>query len=232
MKLTAEDYRRNYAQMSDDEFLAIDRDELVDLARRCYDAELARRQLSAPPVTEETLPSLESTATSDHAADDSLPVVAPPMPHDEEAIQLAIVDSMDAARYALRTLHRANVPAYLTESPRVEGSYADACLGIMVAESCADSARELLAGQLSWSNQQLVRKWLERDWTPDGLDLNDFEVRVEEHFGEENKVAARITVSGVDPQTDGPVKLSGIAIVHLDDGNIGDRWIHLDEAES
>ena len=45
--------------------------------------------------------------------------------------------------------------------------------------------------------------------------------------GPEYKVAARLTMSGVDPHTRQQVKRSGIAIVHLDDGRIGQHWVRL-----
>lgn len=50
MKLTADDYRRHYSELSDEEFLAVDRDELVEMARRCYDSEMTKRQLAPPEV--------------------------------------------------------------------------------------------------------------------------------------------------------------------------------------
>ena len=47
MKLSAEDLRRQYADLSDDALLEVDRQDLVELARTCYDEELARRNLKA-----------------------------------------------------------------------------------------------------------------------------------------------------------------------------------------
>jgi hypothetical protein len=231
MKLTAEDYRRNYAQMSDEEFLAINRDDLVELARRSYDAELARRQLTAPPVDEEPPPAEEEHPHPVHEDYSDIPPEPPPFPPHEETVQLAVIVTGNDARYALRTLHRANVPAFLTETPAITGNYAEHCLGLLVPASCAEAARDLLAGQLGWNNRALVRQWFEKDWTPDDVELNDLEVTVDEYFGEENKVAARITVTGFDPRSKKRVKLCGIAIVHLEDSKIGEHWIHLKDAE-
>jgi hypothetical protein len=45
MNVDEEDFRKRYAELSDDGLLSIDREELVDAARRCYDEELARRGL-------------------------------------------------------------------------------------------------------------------------------------------------------------------------------------------
>ena len=47
MKVTAEDLARHYGAMSDGELLSIDREELHDLARACYEQELARRSLES-----------------------------------------------------------------------------------------------------------------------------------------------------------------------------------------
>ena len=48
MKVSAEDFRRQYAGLSDEALLDVDRRDLVEVARTCYDEELARRQLKAP----------------------------------------------------------------------------------------------------------------------------------------------------------------------------------------
>ena len=47
MKISVEDFRRQYAAFSDEALLDVDRRDLVELARTCYDEELARRQLKA-----------------------------------------------------------------------------------------------------------------------------------------------------------------------------------------
>jgi hypothetical protein len=218
MKLTAEDYRQSYRVLSDEEFLAIDRDDLVEVARHCYDAELKRRQLE-PPFTDD-----------DEAAEEDTPpaVAAPELPKGESLVQVALISQERTAREVLKMLQEASLPATITDHPKATGSYAEACFGLMTAASCASEVRDLIAGHLTWNNQELVRRWFERDWVPDDIDLDDFSVTVDEHFGEENKVAARITASGVDPETKKGVTFSGIAIVHLNDGEIGRHWIRLD----
>jgi len=50
MKLSAGDFQRIYAEMSDEELLDIDRRELVEVARACYDEEVARRGLKSSGV--------------------------------------------------------------------------------------------------------------------------------------------------------------------------------------
>ena len=44
MQPNIEDLRRHYASLSDEAFRAIDRTELVEIARECYDQELAQRE--------------------------------------------------------------------------------------------------------------------------------------------------------------------------------------------
>jgi hypothetical protein len=49
MKVSVEDFRRQYAGLSDEALLDVDRQDLVEMARACYDEELARRRLKAAP---------------------------------------------------------------------------------------------------------------------------------------------------------------------------------------
>ena len=44
MQIDPEDFRKHYASLSDQALLEWDRNELVEVAQRCYDAELARRR--------------------------------------------------------------------------------------------------------------------------------------------------------------------------------------------
>jgi hypothetical protein len=44
MKLNIEDLRQHYTSLSDEALRAIDRNELVEIARQCYDQELAQRE--------------------------------------------------------------------------------------------------------------------------------------------------------------------------------------------
>ena len=43
MTASEDDFRRQYAGLNDDAFLSINREELIETARRCYDDELRRR---------------------------------------------------------------------------------------------------------------------------------------------------------------------------------------------
>ena len=59
MQIDASELRRHYAQLSDQEFLAIGRADLTGAAQLVYDAELARRNLTLEPVAD-TPPVFES----------------------------------------------------------------------------------------------------------------------------------------------------------------------------
>jgi hypothetical protein len=216
MKLTAEDYQRNYRALSDDEFLAIDPDDLVDVARRCYDAELKHRKLEPP---------------GDGADEDSEAGTVremPRIPTDEEFVRAALFTSTERAMYAQRILMDADISCELDHNPTLPGIYAQGSIGLMVPASCVEIARELLAQNLTGDNQLLVQRWLEKEWTPDDVDLKDFIVNIDDMFGDAGKVAARLTVQGIDPHTGKDVKSEGVAIVHVADGHITEHWVKLD----
>jgi len=60
MEIDREDLRRHYASLSDEELLALDRDELTEVAQKCYDREMERRDLTS---------SLAEEAAADHWRD-------------------------------------------------------------------------------------------------------------------------------------------------------------------
>jgi hypothetical protein len=60
MDVSLDDFRKHFELLSDAALLETNRDELVEAAQQCYDAEIARRGLSAPepePEEPEILPS-------------------------------------------------------------------------------------------------------------------------------------------------------------------------------
>ena len=215
MKFTTDDYRRQYRDFLDEELLAIRREDLAEAAQKAYDEEIAHRQLAPVAVKPEPEPDFD------------IPPEAPEIPANEPMVQVAVLMTTSATKYALETLWKASIPAMLTEEPKNAGRYAKDAFGLLVPESSAEGARSILDGYLTWNNQILVRTWLEKDWEPDDMDLSDFDVTVDDQFGEDYKVAVRLTVTGVDPHTRRQVKRSGIGIVHVADGSIGEHWIRL-----
>jgi PhnB protein len=121
MKVSAEDFRRQYAGLADEALLEVDRKDLVELARTCYDEELARRQLKVP---------LPPTAA-----------VRAPVPHDD-AEELAVVEtyeSQEEAKLARELLRTAGIRAQLGAGG----------LALLVPVSTREDAREILDAQVS-----------------------------------------------------------------------------------
>jgi PhnB protein len=121
MKVSAEDFRRQYAGLSDEALLDIDRRELVDLARQCYDQELARRNL-------------KGTAPAPAA-------VHAPQAHEEPG-DLAVVrtyQNAEEAKLAREMLRGAGIRAHL----------ATGGLALLVPASTLEEAHELLDAQIS-----------------------------------------------------------------------------------
>ena len=127
MKVSIEDIRRQYAELSDEGLLEIDREDLMDQARECYDDEVARRHLTP--------------ATPHHAA-----------PLDRE--ELAVVDtfgSLQNAEAVKGLLKSEGIRAYVgSEFPAEDGRTLTKAFGampVLVPVSELESAREILEAQ-------------------------------------------------------------------------------------
>ena len=127
MKLDIDGIRRQYAELSDEALLEIEPADLVEAARRCYEEEVARRQLKRSAV--------------EHAA-----------PLDEEELTVAgTYNSMDTARTARDALRKAGIRAYLAnEFPEDEAGTLRKAFGdmpLLVPVSMLDAAREMIDAQ-------------------------------------------------------------------------------------
>jgi hypothetical protein len=119
---TLDDFRQRYESLSDEALLEESRDELVELARQCLNAELARRNLT-PPVAE-------------------VPPVENPEP-DEELVPVATFASLDEAEAAWGLLDSAGIPCSL---PKHHSGYNFKGGGpLLVPVGMLDQAREMLA---------------------------------------------------------------------------------------
>jgi pimeloyl-ACP methyl ester carboxylesterase len=118
VKITAEDLRRHYASLPDAELLALNRDDLTDFARPCYDREMARRGLKQTP----------SRASG----------------QDDEPVLAATFGHVNAASLARSALQAAGIPCYL-ENEYTAIYSAGAELRLMVAAGDLDRAHALLA---------------------------------------------------------------------------------------
>ena len=121
MKVSVEDFQRQYAGLSDEALLDVDRQELVQLARTCYDEELVRRQLKA------TAPApVEAHAPEPHG-------------ETEEFAVAETYESVEEAKLARELLRGAGIRAQLGAGG----------LALLVPVSTREDAREVLNAQLS-----------------------------------------------------------------------------------
>ena len=127
MQVDLDDFRRRYAELSDEALLELDRDELVDLARDCYDAELARRGLhrssSSPPATE----------VQDHG----------------ELVEAAIFSSSSEADLARALLESAAIPCYLENEFAGKTLRVSDGFRLFVPATLLENAREILNSPVS-----------------------------------------------------------------------------------
>jgi putative signal transducing protein len=127
LQVDLDDFRRRYAELSDEALLDLERDDLVDLARDCYDAELARRGLrrtsSAPPATE----------AQDHG----------------ELVEVAIFSSSSEADLARALLESAAIPCYLENEFAGKTLRVSDGFRLFVPATLMENAREILNSPVS-----------------------------------------------------------------------------------
>lgn len=149
MKFTADDYRRGYAAMDDLELLSLRRDELSDIARQCYDVEIARRGIDAPPP-EVSIPHADQVEESE-----ALP--AEPEPgtgedaderEEEELAPAGIFRKRGDAHAARERLQSAFIPTFL-ENDGLAGEWtprsASGSFRLLVPASYLAQARDILS---------------------------------------------------------------------------------------
>jgi PhnB protein len=119
VKVSAEDFRRQYAGLTDEALLDVDRNDLVDAARNCYDEELARRRLKvAAPAPSR-----------------------PPEPHGE-AEEFAVAKTYE-------THEEATLARELLRAAGIRAQLGSGGLVVLVPASTLEDARELLEAQVS-----------------------------------------------------------------------------------
>jgi hypothetical protein len=104
VKVDADDFRRVYESLNDEALLAVNRDELVEVAQQCYDVEVAKRGL---------------TASADAAAG---PALASAEAASEELVEVATFTDADDARLARDLLASAEIPSYLATDAKLPGN--------------------------------------------------------------------------------------------------------------
>jgi hypothetical protein len=131
VQIDPEDFKRHYAMLADAALLEIDRDQLVDVARACYDAELVERNL-APEEPQPDAPALPNAAPQ---ADDDLQLVGTFL-------------SMEEANFARGLLQSAEIPCSL-ENEFSAGYSGPGALRLLVPASAYDQACEILEMEIS-----------------------------------------------------------------------------------
>ncbi|HYL77726.1 MAG TPA: hypothetical protein VEU96_26160 [Bryobacteraceae bacterium] len=125
MEINPDDFRRLYQSLSDSALQALNRDELVDVARECYDSELASRGLK--PV---------------HAASE---IEQGEKPADTQGmVEVANFPSFQAASLARAMLTSADIPVVFENESFVTGG-----VRLMVPPELLDEAREVLDNPIS-----------------------------------------------------------------------------------
>jgi hypothetical protein len=133
MDATINDFRRHYQSLSDEGLLAVKREDLVELARQCYDVEVARRGLKAP-----------ATAAEDAARDKEQP---------QELVAVATFLWAAEAKVAEALLRSESIPCSLRDENILRlnwgATVAFGGLRLMVPAEFAEQAREILGAQVS-----------------------------------------------------------------------------------
>ncbi len=147
MKFTADDYRQSYSGMSDLELLSLRRDELSDIARPCYDVEMAKRgidaaeeapDLAADEVAEAGEPTLARLAVDGEAE----------QREEEELAPAGIFKQRGEAQAARARLQSAFIPTFLEDDSLAQewtGANPAGSFRLLVPTSYLDKAREVLA---------------------------------------------------------------------------------------
>jgi PhnB protein len=136
MKVSVEAVRRQYADLSDEALLDVDRQDLVDLARKCYDEELARRGLKAG-APGRAAATRHEPEPEEEPAEPLAP--GPPDDDDEELVVAETYDSPEAARLARELLRTSGIRAVLG----AEG------LEVQVPASTQETAQAVLISELT-----------------------------------------------------------------------------------
>jgi hypothetical protein len=140
MKFSADDFKHLYAEMPDEELRSLVRDELTDLARQCYDAELARRGLSAAPPRRTIRPAKPVAEPAEIAPEsEEVSETVVEQEEEEDLAAAAIFTSREQTKAARALLQSAAIPAFLEDDSTAGGGFR-----LLVAASYVDRAREVL----------------------------------------------------------------------------------------
>jgi hypothetical protein len=130
LQVDLDDFRRRYAELSDEALLELDRDELVDLARDCYDAELSRRGLRRNSASATEVPNQGELVEG-------------------ELAEVAIFSSSSEADLARALLESAAIPCYLENEFAGKTLRVSDGFRLFVPATLLENAREILDAPVS-----------------------------------------------------------------------------------
>jgi Putative prokaryotic signal transducing protein len=129
MEVSLDDFRRHFELLSDAALLETNREELIDVARECFDEEVERRGLN-------------STA-GEEAAAETVPQPANPS---EELVVIATFNIPEDANLARGLLRSAEIPFHLENEYVALGGFQ---LRLLVPAAFEEEAREVLEAEIS-----------------------------------------------------------------------------------
>jgi len=218
-----EEFQRKFRELRDEALLEIDRDELIESARQCYDQELASRSLAPAQPARPAEP-----------AGPSGPV--------DELVQVGTFGLKQDSDLAQSILESAGIPSFRPDAHMADiAPYLIGSCGLgklLVPASYAEQARQLLEPMAAEANKNILRDWFEHVWNGRREDaaadfgagadarlralLPDLRVAVDDLIAEADKVAARITIRGT--QNGAVVEFHGVVFVRMEGGRIVDTW--------
>jgi len=156
MQVTPDELRQRFAAMTDEELASVNREELVDLARSIYDAEIARRHLdlSAQTSGEETEAEAEPDPVSwneSNVPEELLQLRG--IKNAQDLVKVADYLWAEEAQLAESLLRSQSIPCVLFDEHTVQINWLLSNLlkgvKLMVPSAYADQARAILAAPVS-----------------------------------------------------------------------------------
>ena len=128
MDINPQEIQHRYAELSDEGLLEINPEDLTELARQYYDAELRARGLHEEPSTPAETPE-------------------PNLKPEDQLVEIATFISMHEADMALTLLRSADIPVQVHND--FASAFAGAGIRLMVPASYLEQSEEILASQIS-----------------------------------------------------------------------------------
>lgn len=171
MKVTAEELRARYAALPEDELLALDPDELMNVARQCYEAELKRRGLQRGPLIQPTKGEPAQVPAGE------------PVDLGEPLAAATFLEHTSAAM-ARQLLRQSEIPSYV-ENEHLAATGLPGELRLMVPALYLERARQLLA-EFTWNEEAAA-------------ELEPWDGSLQHQFAEVNGIRMHYVEAGTGP---------------------------------